>query len=85
MPILLRNTSVSAAFDARIPCNLLHEACPVLHNVDISSRKIEMSVTVSSASEAITSVQSFIVVDNLQVDVLFGGEWEDFTMKYGGK
>ena len=84
--LLLGSVYASAAFDPHASVNLLSRARATSQGVDETSSVTQLSVTLTSAYSATTTVLPFAIVnDDLEFDIILGKGWYAWTEANSGK
>jgi len=76
MDVKIANAPAHAFFNAQLPANAINSAFALQHEFPVTGCSLSKTITVSlSSHSALTAVQDFFVVDNLDVDIIMGKNW----------
>lgn len=84
MSILIANSTVLAAHNLRAKHNVINKAYVVVHGLQVNAAFIQLTVTISQARQALTTVCDFFITDLPQFDVIFGECWTSLCSEING-
>lgn len=82
MLLLLRDSPIVAGVNPLAPVNFISKGAALARAV--SSATARLMVTLASESNFFSTVFDFVVVDDLEVDVVFGDAWQHWLTQVSG-